>query len=243
MSPALRRACLVAAGWLALAGCPAGGPTGASPQPVKPAATKVPAKAVPTPSPEKLLAFEVVVTAPAALAKGEASGVAGDWEPVADAEVALALAATGRAIAEAPPAKTDATGHAKFTIKPPGGPLLLTAKVGKAALLRIYPVVDGAKATVDPATTLVAAFFNRLEIGRYDAMKRIDAPRLEAVALKVRTKLRANPEGIDLATEAAAATGFETLMAEDAALEQQAYAALGRSVLGGGKPTPDTTTP
>lgn len=228
----LRRALLLAFGLAAIAGCPAGQPTTPK-QTVKPAATRVPTAAEPSPTPQRFLTFEVLVQAPAADA-----GAAPPWKPVSGAEVTVAFAATRRPLAEASPARTDAQGRANFSIKPPGQPLLLLAKVDGRTLSRVYPVVAGGRATVDPSTSLVAAYFAQLEVGLNDAMKRIDAPRLEALAVKVRGKLEADAAGVDLTSDATMVAAYEAMLAADPQLSAQTYAALGRSQLGAGKPTP-----
>ncbi len=227
-APALRRALVALAAGLALAGCPAAPQPQPSTQPVKPRAS-VAAVSEPSPTPQRFLTFEVVVKAPA----GGGNGAATPWEPVSGAEVSVQLAATRRPIADVAPARTDAQGRVNFSLKPPGAPLLILAKVGAVTLRRVYPVVNGDRAVVDPSTTLVAVFFDKLEVGKNDAMKRIDAPRLESLAVKVRSKLEADAAGIDLSDEAKINAAYEAMLAADPQLETQTYAALGRSQLGG----------
>lgn len=228
-----RRALVALVAGLALAGCPAG--TTPKPQtsttPVKPKATT--AVTEPSPTPQKLLKFEAVVKAPA----GGGTGAATPWNAASGVEVSLLLASTRRPLADVAAVKTDAAGKAAFSIKPPGAPILIQAKVGAVTLRRVYPVEDGDQAVVDPSTTLVAVYFDRLEVGKNDAMKRIDAPRLGALAVKVRGKLEADAAGVDLATDDTITAAYEAMMAADPQLESQTYAALGRSALGS-KPSP-----
>lgn len=233
--PALRRALLVAAAGLMLGGCPATPQPQPSTQPVRPRASV--AATEPSPTPQRFMSFEVIVKAPA----GGGTGAATPWEPVSGAEVSVALAATRRPLADVAAARTDAQGRVNFSLKPPGGPLLILAKAGAITLRRVYPVVNGDRAVVDPSTTLVAVFFNQLEVGKNDAMKRIDAPRLEALAVKVRTRLEADAAGIDLADDAKMVAAYEAMLAADPQLETQTYAALGRSQLGGARPTAAST--
>ena len=237
-SPAQRRALAAALAGLALTGlaltgCPAAPLPQPSPQPLKAAASRAPIE--PSPTPQRFMTFEVLVQAP----EGDGTGAAPPWRPVSGVEVTVAFAGTRRPLADAPPARTDAQGRVNFSIKPPGAPLLLTARAGAITLSRVYPVTNGGRAVVDPSTTLVATFFNQLEVGRNDAMKRIDAPRLEALAVKVRGKLEADAAGVDLADEAKIVAAYEAMLAADPQLETQTYAALGRSQLGGGRPTPE----
>lgn len=217
----------------ALAACPA---NNAPVQPVKVQATpaksaKTPTPA-PTPTPVVRYSFTVLVKAPAALTAGTASLLDGPWTFVPSVPLTITRADTGRALTDALPGQTDATGQVKFAVTAPGGPVLLAAKVGRVTLQRVYAIVDGGAPVVDPATTLVAAYFATLKVGAVEGLDRIDAPRAEFLATRVRVKLEADPSGVDLATEATAAAAYQRMIDEDENLANATKAAVGGSTLG-----------
>lgn len=216
----------------ALAACPATQPA----KPVQVAATAVPKAKTPSPSPTATpvvkYAFTVEVKAPAQLKAGTATLLDGPWEAVPDAALTITRADTGRPLTDVSTGKTDATGHAKFEVTAPGGPVILAAKVGRVTLKRVYAIVDGGVPVIDPATTIVASYFATLKVGSVDALDRIDAPRAEVLATRARIKLEADPTGVDLATEASAAAAFQAMLDADANLAATARSAVGGTTLG-----------
>ena len=216
----------------ALAACPAGQPAQTvqgQASPVSKAKTPLPS---PTPTPEVRYAFTLLVKAPAQLTAGTSTLLDGAWVAVPDAPITLTRADTGRALTDMPTGKTDATGHAKFEVTAPGGPVILAARVGRVTLQRVYAIVDGGAPVIDPATTIVAAYFATTKVGTVDALDRIDAPRAELLATRARIKLEADGTGVDLASEATAAAAFKRLLDEDANLAAAARAAVGGTTLG-----------
>ena len=238
---ACRRGVAVALGGLALAGCLATTPVaidGAAGQAPKPATARPSGIAsAGLVNDTKYLSFEVVVRGPAALATGSTAAAA-PWVPLAGAMVSLRYAITQDVVPGGADVKTDANGRANFSLPPPGAPLMIRAQVGQVQLLRVYAVLNGTRATLDPATTMVSAYYDQLRVNDHAAMASIEPQRLEVLALRVGLRLEADATGVDLATAASAAKAFEAMVQADETLRNQAVAALGRTRFGDALPTP-----
>lgn len=221
---------------------PAITPTGATPKPVKPTASRSPgAEATEQPGATKRITFDVRVMAPAT----GAAGATQPWDIVAGAPVQLVFAESGLPLPEITPLKTNAEGRVTFVVRPPAAPILARVTVGSVTLLRIFSVSEGAVATVDPSTSLVSAYYLGLRVGERQAIERVDASRVEGLATTVRLKL-ADPAlaaSVELVTANGQSAAFQAMISGDSKLQERAIAALGGTRINEqlATPTPERT--